>query len=105
MLGVVWSKEREALLRNLWAKGMSGSQVAAEMGGGVTRNAVIGKVNRLGIGDMKGRVTLTGPGPKPLSMSKRNIRTRELRAARKAGVAPPPAPPVERRNRSRSSTR
>jgi len=36
-------------------------------------------------------------GPKPLSMSKRNIRTRELRAARKAGVAPPPAPPVERK--------
>lgn len=42
-----WTPEREERLRELWAKGVSASKVAAELGGGLTRNAVIGKVNRL----------------------------------------------------------
>ena len=47
-----WTEERVARLTKLWADGLSASQVAAELGG-VTRNAVIGKVHRLG---MSGRV-------------------------------------------------
>lgn len=42
-----WTDERCTLLRKLWADGLSASQVAAELGG-VTRNAVIGKLHRLG---------------------------------------------------------
>lgn len=44
-----WTDERIAELRRLWAEGLSASQVAGEMGGGLTRNAVIGKVHRLGL--------------------------------------------------------
>jgi GcrA cell cycle regulator len=36
------------LLKKLWADGLSASQIAAELGG-ITRNAVIGKVHRLGL--------------------------------------------------------
>src|ERR1044071_2868011 len=43
-----WTDERVELLKKLWADGLSASQIAARMGG-VTRNAVIGKVHRLGL--------------------------------------------------------
>ena len=48
-----WTEERVELLRKLWLEGLSASRIAAELAGGVTRNAVIGKVHRLG---MSGRV-------------------------------------------------
>jgi GcrA cell cycle regulator len=41
-----WTDERVELLRKLWAEGLSASQIAAQLGG-VSRNAVIGKVHRL----------------------------------------------------------
>jgi GcrA cell cycle regulator len=43
-----WTEERVELLKKLWADGLSASQIAAELGG-ITRNAVIGKVHRLGL--------------------------------------------------------
>ena len=43
-----WNEERVELLKKLWADGLSASQIAAQLGG-VTRNAVIGKVHRLGL--------------------------------------------------------
>ncbi len=42
-----WTDERVEILKNLWAKGLTASQIALELGEGVTRNAVIGKVHRL----------------------------------------------------------
>jgi GcrA cell cycle regulator len=51
-----WTKERVEKLRELWADGLSASQCAAELGGGITKNAVIAKVHRLGIAERsKGR--------------------------------------------------
>ena len=43
-----WTDERVELLKKLWGEGQSASQIAKELGG-VTRNAVIGKVHRLGL--------------------------------------------------------
>lgn len=43
-----WTEERVERLKQLWMEGLSASQIAAELGG-VTRNAVIGKVHRLGL--------------------------------------------------------
>jgi GcrA cell cycle regulator len=48
-----WSDERVDTLRTLWTEGFSASEIAARLGS-VTRNAVIGKVHRLGL---QGRVT------------------------------------------------
>ena len=43
---MIWTDERVETLRKLWAEGLSASQIAAQLGG-VSRNAVIGKVHRL----------------------------------------------------------
>jgi GcrA cell cycle regulator len=61
-----WTDERIDLLQKLWLQGMSASRIARELANGLTRNAVIGKVYRLGL---SGRVkeTAAGPGaPRPL---------------------------------------
>ncbi|MFB9140102.1 GcrA family cell cycle regulator [Maritalea porphyrae] len=44
---MAWTDERVATLKKLWMEGLSASQIAGELGEGVTRNAVIGKVHRL----------------------------------------------------------
>jgi GcrA cell cycle regulator len=43
-----WTDERVEQLKSLWTEGLSASQIARTLGG-VTRNAVIGKVHRLGL--------------------------------------------------------
>lgn len=43
-----WTEERVETLKRMWGEGQSASQIAKELGG-VTRNAVIGKVHRLGL--------------------------------------------------------
>ncbi|MDG1155856.1 MAG: GcrA family cell cycle regulator [Paracoccaceae bacterium] len=43
-----WTDDRVEILKKLWVEGQSASQIAKELGG-VTRNAVIGKVHRLGL--------------------------------------------------------
>ncbi len=48
-----WSDERVDLLKKMWGEGQSASQIAKELGG-VTRNAVIGKVHRLGLSNRTG---------------------------------------------------
>ena len=52
-----WTDERVELLKKLWQDGLSASQIAKQLGG-VTRNAVIGKVHRLGL---SGRATPSKP--------------------------------------------
>jgi GcrA cell cycle regulator len=44
-----WTDERVELLRKLWLEGLSASQIAGQLANGITRNAVIGKVHRLGL--------------------------------------------------------
>jgi GcrA cell cycle regulator len=71
-----WTEERVELLKKLWMEGFSASQIASELGDGVTRNAVIGKVHRL---KLSGRAKPTSAAP----------RTRS--APRSAGVRRAPA--------------
>jgi GcrA cell cycle regulator len=47
-----WSEDRVTTLSKLWLDGLSASQIARQLGG-VTRNAVIGKVHRLGLPDRR----------------------------------------------------
>ena len=42
-----WTEEREQKLKDLWEKGYTASRIAEMLGGGTTRNAVIGKAHRL----------------------------------------------------------
>ncbi len=48
-----WTDERVEILKKMWGEGQSASQIAKELGG-VTRNAVIGKVHRLGLSNRNG---------------------------------------------------
>jgi GcrA cell cycle regulator len=43
-----WNEEKVAKLKELWGKGSTASQIA-EIIGGISRNAVIGKANRLNL--------------------------------------------------------
>ena len=54
---MAWTDDRVEILKKLWAEGLSASQIARELGD-VTRNAVIGKVHRLGLA---GRASPTKP--------------------------------------------
>lgn len=58
-----WTTERVALLKSYWADGLSANQIACMMGE-ITRNAVLGKVHRLGLA---GRATThrLRPAPRP----------------------------------------
>ena len=77
-----WTDERVATLKKLWLDGLSASQIAKQLGG-VTRNAVIGKVHRLGL---SGRAAPSQPA-RPAFKAPRPARV----------AAPAPAPVAPRR--------
>jgi GcrA cell cycle regulator len=81
-----WTEERVELLKKLWADGLSASQIAKQLGG-VTRNAVIGKVHRLGL---SGRAAPSQPARAAFKAP------RAPRAAVAATAAPTPAAPPRR---------
>ncbi len=66
---MAWTDDRVEQLKKLWTEGLSASQIANRLGG-VTRNAVIGKVHRLGL---SGRATTS--------------RVKSVRARRRIGSA------------------
>ncbi|WP_374765167.1 GcrA family cell cycle regulator [Yunchengibacter salinarum] len=70
---MAWTDERIETLRTLWDQGLSASQIAKELGEGVTRNAVIGKAHRLGL---KSR-------PSPVKNDKAKARGTSRKTARK----------------------
>ena len=59
-----WTDERVETLKKLWMEGLSASQIAGELGEGVTRNAVIGKVHRLKL-SARAKPTNSAPRARP----------------------------------------
>ncbi|KAF0677249.1 GcrA family cell cycle regulator [Profundibacterium mesophilum] len=57
-----WTDERVETLKRMWGEGQSASQIAKDLGG-VTRNAVIGKVHRLGLSNRAGVVPADAAAP------------------------------------------
>lgn len=88
-----WTDERVEKLKKLWSEGLSASQIAAQLGG-VSRNAVIGKVHRL---NLPGRAKAGGTpsaarpkrpavaAPRPSNFAARPVPTRAV--TRPAGNA------------------
>jgi GcrA cell cycle regulator len=86
---MAWTDDRVLKLRTMWADGHSASQIATALGG-VTRNAVIGKVHRLGL---SGRDrTGTGAAAKAAAKPKTPKAPRAPSAARKRTTAKAKAP-------------
>jgi GcrA cell cycle regulator len=81
-----WTDERVELLRRMWTEGQSASQIAKELGG-VTRNAVIGKVHRLGLSNRVG-------GPDGADLPEAPAKTEPARA--ETSAARPAAKPEAR---------
>jgi GcrA cell cycle regulator len=88
-----WTDERVETLKKMWGEGQSASQIAKELGG-VTRNAVIGKVHRLGLsnraGSGGGSTAKPAPKEKPAAAAKP-----AAKPAPKPRAAPASTPPKE----------
>jgi GcrA cell cycle regulator len=88
-----WPDERVELLKKMWGEGQSASQIAKELGG-VTRNAVIGKVHRLGLSNRSTGAGATDAG-KAEAKAKQPAAKKEAPAAKakpKETAAPAAAP-------------
>jgi GcrA cell cycle regulator len=84
-----WTDDRVATLRKLWTEGLSAAQIAKQLGG-VTRNAVIGKVHRLGLA---GRATPSRPAKRPVRVAAQRPRIASSLAT--APRAPRPSAPPQ----------
>jgi len=90
-----WTDERVETLKKMWGEGQSASQIAKELGG-VTRNAVIGKVHRLGLSNRAGGTPAAAaatPAAKPAATAKEKPAPKEP-AARPATTAAAPSAPA-----------
>ena len=87
---MVWTDEMETLLRSLWEKNYSARRIAIEMQCGITRNAVIGKSNRMGL-PMR-RIKSGCPIPKGVPAPKR--KPPRSRSWKPAIIASPPVAPI-----------
>ena len=71
-----WNDERVETLKKLWSEGLSASQIASRIGG-VTRNAVIGKVHRLGLSGRAPTSRTSTARPRPrMSSTRRSTKSR-----------------------------
>ena len=77
-----WTDERVERLTQMWGEGLSASQIAKELGG-VTRNAVIGKVHRLGLSNRAGAPGAAATPADPVA---------DAEPVAEAPAAPEPAP-------------
>ena len=55
-----WTEERVKKLKELWGKGSTANQIAEIIGGGVSRNAVIGKAHRLSLSAKTNNTIIAG---------------------------------------------
>lgn len=81
-----WRDETIELARVRWLAGKSASEIAAEIGDGMTRNAVIGKIARMGL---SGRVKAPPPKPKRPRGARRPGPPRTFSPAREPVLAEP----------------
>ncbi len=72
---MAWTDERVETLKKLWAEGLSASQIAGRLGS-VTRNAVIGKVHRLGLSGRATTSRMKSHRPRPRMAAKRLVKGR-----------------------------
>jgi GcrA cell cycle regulator len=80
-----WTDERIEQLKHHWMEGKSASQIASLLGHGVSRNAVIGKVHRLGLA---GRAKSPGLGSSRPRASASSPAAHRVSAPRLATAAP-----------------
>ncbi|MFN3845009.1 MAG: GcrA family cell cycle regulator [Paracoccaceae bacterium] len=90
-----WTDERVETLKKMWGEGQSASQIAKELGG-VTRNAVIGKVHRLGLSNRVGGGKDDAEDEAPIVATKPEPAPKAAPEPRPEPVAATPRPAAER---------
>ncbi|WP_378946409.1 GcrA family cell cycle regulator [Paracoccus sp. R86501] len=85
-----WTDERVETLKRMWSEGQSASAIAKELGG-VTRNAVIGKVHRLGLSNRNDEAE-AAPAPAAAAPAPEPAAPKKPAAPKAAAPAPQPAP-------------
>ncbi len=78
-MGTEWDEVRTELLKRLWVAGETARTIAERLGGGVTRNAVIGKAHRLGLTGQHGKGTAPARGSVPQARSQKPQRKPRLK--------------------------
>ncbi|PIE11649.1 MAG: GcrA cell cycle regulator [Rhodobacterales bacterium] len=86
-----WTDERVETLKRMWGEGQSASQIAKELGG-VTRNAVIGKVHRLGLSNR----TAAAPAKAEPEAKPAPAKAEPAQAEKPAADTPPPPSPARK---------
>jgi GcrA cell cycle regulator len=87
-----WTDERLTVLRTLWAEGLTALQIGTQIG--ATRNAVLGKVHRMGFAIRN--VPVAGEQRQPRSAKQNGPRPYRLpKIAMLLAVAPPPRSHIE----------
>jgi GcrA cell cycle regulator len=84
-----WTSDRVARLKSMWAQGASATVIGDELG--LTRCAVLGKVNRLHLTRPE-----TGDRPRPKAMRKTYRRRASVRRRPDYQAAVPASPPPRR---------
>ena len=82
-----WTDDRVETLKRMWSEGQSASAIAKELGG-VTRNAVIGKVHRLGLSNRTEEPEAAAPAPAPAPEPVAREKPAAPRAVRQPAAAP-----------------
>lgn len=90
-----WTDERVETLKKMWGEGQSASQIAKELGG-VTRNAVIGKVHRLGLSNRAGSggASKAAAKDKPAAKPKAKAEPKVIRPTSITAEPTTPKPPM-----------
>jgi GcrA cell cycle regulator len=92
-----WTPDRTDMLKRLWGEGLTASEIAAQLGDGISRNAVIGKADRLNLAGRVKPVVARPPrprNPKPGQYGglAKKIAEGRLRKAQAPKPKPPPKP-------------
>ena len=87
-----WTDERRERAKTLWRQGQSASQIAKQLGGGLTRNAVIGLIHRAGLKRMD---QMTSSSLAKLNRDRATVRrVQTAKAAAQPSAGTLRAPPV-----------
>ena len=92
---MAWNDERVAILKKMWLDGNSASEIAKELGN-ITRNAVIGKVHRLGLSNRDTNISKSGASStKVIKNAKRGRPPKVNQEPKKRGRPQKPKGPTE----------
>ncbi len=92
---MAWNDERVAILKKMWLEGNSASEIAKALGD-ITRNAVIGKVHRLGLSNRDTSLSKSGANPtKAIKNAKRGRPPKVNQEPKKRGRPQKPRGPTD----------